>query len=454
MKKIYLLFFIVFFATGLLAQGIVADEDRFFYAEESSEDMALLVPDTSYKTKGVQYGAILSPIFTYEKKGEHGLASTVLNARIWGKATLWSNSFIYLRGKNSYLAVIDDAGSEYSSVDNKNVLDLDLAYFSQTTDSGNLVFSLGRKYFNIGTGVVLNGRGDGGELLYFSRFVDVKVFGLYTGLLLKDNNPYSLSSRDIADGSERVFAGGQIATSAANQNFYAFGMAQIDLADEDAGSKSRYNSQYYGAGLNGVFLKDFFYYGEFIYETGKSYLDDTKEKSSISAFAVNTGINYYIPVKLNPVISIQYAYATGDKDRSDYTSGNRSGSTGDDKGFISFGTFSGGFALKPTLSNIQMFRGGASFAPFSQAQSPFLKKMTASLKYAYYMKAEKESRIKGGVAGEANKNIGQGIDLAFRWQIFYDMSFYVNYGLFLPGKAYDDAEKNVNYIESGFNFSI
>ncbi len=453
MKKIYLLFFIVFFATGLLAQGIVADEDRFFYSEESSEDMALLVPDASYKTKGVQYGAILSPIFTYEKKGEHGLFSSVLNARIWGKATLWSNSFIYLRGKNSYLAVIDKAGSEYSGVDNKNVLDLDLAYFSQTTSSGNFVASLGRKYFNIGTGVVLNGRGDGGELLYFSRFVDIKVFGLYTGLLLKDNNPYSLSSRDIADGSERIFAGGQIATSAANQNLYAFGMAQIDLADEDAGDKSRYNSQYYGAGANGVFLKDFFYYGEFIYETGKSYMG-ANEKSTIAAYAINSGINYYIPVKLNPVISIQYAYATGDKYRNNYTTGNRPGATGDDKGFISFGTFSGGFALKPTLSNIQMFRGGASFAPFSQAQSPFLKKMTASVKYAYYMKVEKESPIKSGVASENNKNIGQGVDLALRWQIFYDMSFYVNYGLFLPGKAYDDAEKNVNYIESGFNFSI
>ena len=70
------------------------------------------------------------------------------------------------------------------------------------------------------------------------------------------------------------------------------------------------------------------------------------------------------------------------------------------------------------------------------------------------MKAEKESPIKAGDAGEDNKNIGQGIDLALRWQIFYDMSFYVNYGIFLPGKAYSDLAEDIHYIETGFNFSI
>jgi len=454
MKKIYILLSIILFASGLFAQDTVSDEDRFFYSQDASEDMALLTPDTSYKTKGIQYGAILNPVLVYEKDSGSSLTSSLINARVWGKTALWNNSFLYVRVKNSYLAVLADTGNAYGGIENDNVLDLDLAYFSQSTAAGNIVFSAGRKYFNLGTGVVLNGRGDGAELLYFSRLIDIKVLGLYTGLLLKDNNPYGLSSRDIADGAERIFAGGQLAASVSNQNLYVFGMAQIDMADEDEGTKSRYNSQYYAAGANGVFLKDFFYYGEFIYETGESYVSDTYEKSTIAAYAINTGINYYIPAKLNPVLSLQYAYGSGDKNRNDYTTGNRASSTEDDAGFISFGTFSGGFALKPTLSNIQIFRGGASFTPFSETQTPYLKKMTAGIKYAYYTKDKADSAIKSGAAGEDSSNIGQGIDFSLRWQIFYDMSFYVNYGIFLPGDAYSDAQEDIHYVQSGFNFSI
>lgn len=457
MKKFNLILIIslIFASTGLFAQAPVSDEDRFFYSQDASEDMAFLTPDSSYKTKGFQYGAILSPVLVYEKDSGSSLTSSVINARVWGKTALWNNSSLYVRVKNSYLAVLADTGTAYATVENDNVLDLDLAYFSQSTASGNIVFSAGRKYYNLGTGVVLNGRGDGAELLYFSRLVDVKVFGLYTGLLLKDNNPYGLSTRDLTDGAERIFAGGQLATSVSNQNLYIFGMAQIDQADEDAGTKSRYNSQYYAAGANGVFLRDFFYYGEFIYETGESYISVANEKATIAAYAVNSGINYYIPAKLNPVLSLQYAYGSGDKDRKDYTTGNRPpGSSDDDTGFISFGSFSGGFALKPTLSNIHIFRGGASFTPFAEAQSPYIKKMTAGLKYAYYMKDVAESPIKSGAAGEDNKHIGHGVDLSLRWQIFMDMSFYVNYGIFIPGDAYSKSQEDIHYIQSGFNFSF
>jgi len=456
MKKINLILIIslLLLSTGLSARAPVSDEDRFFYSEDASEDMAFLTPDSSYKTKGFQYGAILNPVLIYEKDSGSSLASSIINARVWGKSALWNNSFLYLRVKNSYLAVLADTGIAYSTAEKDNVFDLDLAYFSQSTASGNIVFSAGRKYYNLGTGVVLNGRGDGAELLYFSRLIDVKVFGLYTGLLLKDNNPYGLSDRDIAEGAERIFAGGQLAASVSNQNLYIFGMAQIDQADEVTGANKRYNSQYYAAGVNGVFLKDFFYYGEFIYETGESYITATNEKATIAAYAVNSGVNYYIPAKLNPVLSLQYAYGSGDKDRDSYTSGNRANSAEDDKGFIYFGSFSGGFALKPTLSNIHIFRGGASFTPFSEAQSPYIKKMTAGVKYAYYMKDVAESPIKSGAAGEDNKHIGHGVDLFLRWQIFMDMSFYVNYGIFIPGDAYSKSQEDIHYIQSGFNFSF
>jgi len=69
------------------------------------------------------------------------------------------------------------------------------------------------------------------------------------------------------------------------------------------------------------------------------------------------------------------------------------------------------------------------------------------------MKDEKESPIKTGEAELAETEIGQGVDVSFRWQLFYDLSFYVNYGLFMPGAAYEDDSAR-NFVMTGLNLSF
>ena len=154
---------------------------------------------------------------------------------------------------------------------------------------------------------------------------------------------------------------------------------------------------------------------------------------------------------MSPALILQYAYGSGDKHRTDYTSPTRPGTAeGDDTGFMYFGTFSGGFALKPVLANIHILRGGFSFSPFD--------KMSLGAKYAYYMKDKKDSPIGSNEGTTAESFIGQGVDVSFRWQIFYDLSVYVNYGLFLPGDAFEtsegEKEGNRNFIMAGMNLSI
>jgi len=447
-----ILFFILSISTSIFAQTSVKDEDRFFYGTGTDKDLNVILPGNSFSEKGIQYGAILSPVYIYEDNDGGKLGSYILNARIWAKTYLWSNSFFYIRGKESYLGIQTEKGV-YSSVKSDNVIDLDLAYLSTTTADGAFNLSAGRKFYTIGTGLVLNGRGDGGEISLFGSNLSIDLLGMYTGLLLKDNNPYGLSDKDISDGAERVFGGGTISAAFYNQKLYLFGLAQIDKSKQVAAKETKYNSQYYGGGLEGVVFENVSYFAEYVFETGKSYVDNTvtgNTKSDISAYAVNSGVNYFIPVALNPALSFQYAYGSGDKYRTFKnlsSSPNRpAGAVGDDTAFTSFGTFSGGYALKTQLSNIHVFKGGISFAP--------VEKLSFGVKYLYYMKDKKELPIAPDEAVLPKSFIGQGVDASLRWQIFYDLSMYINYGIFLPGAAYDSKTGAKNFVMTGVNLSI
>lgn len=454
MMKYILAIILVISSVAAFAQSSARDEDRFFYNDKADADMRSAAPSDSFSSKGIQYGVIFSPVYIYQDNDDGKLGSYVMNAKVWGKTFLWSNSFFYIRGKESYMGTTVKDGM-YEGVESDNVIDLDLAYLSANFADNAFSFSAGRKFYNIGTGLVLNGRGDGGEVAWYGSFLSIDLLGMYTGLLQKDSNPYGLSDRDLADGAKRAFGGGTVTLSFLNQKLYILGLAQVDRGKEDSTAKTRYNSQYYGGGLEGVVLQNASYFAEFVYETGKSYLQGTDETSSIAAYAVNSGINYYFPVALNPTLILQFAYGSGDKYRKDYTNSTRpSGATGDDTGFIAFGTFSGGFALKPQLSNIQIYRAGLSITPFSWVDSRYIKNMSLSGKYSYYMKDKKESAINASEGGLPESFLGQGVDVSLRWQIFYDLSVYVNYGIFLPGDAYASSAGAKNFIMSGANFSF
>jgi hypothetical protein len=450
--RIIFILLMAIICTNLFAQSVLADEERFFYGPGVDKDFEFTEIHKSFSNSGIQYGAILSPIFLFEDNDGGRLGSYILNAKVWARVYLWDNSFFYIMGKNSYLGIITNKGS-YEPCESDNVLDLDLAYIAMTFQN-SINISLGRNYYTIGTGLVLNGRGDGAEVDLNLSIFNINLLGLYTGLLLKDNNPYQLNEKDISDGAKRGFGGGTVSAYLNNQKIYLFGLAQIDFSDQTKGSETKYNSQYYGIGLEGVFFSDISYYAEFVYETGKSYIINSSsgaipyEKSTISAYAINSGINYYIPAALSPMLILQYSFGSGDKSRTDYVGSNRAeGASGNDTGFVSFGAFTGGYALKANLGNIHIIRGGFSFSPFNR--------MSLGAKYLYYLKDKKEAPINSGEADLPKAFIGQGVDVSFRWQIFYDLSMYINYGLFLPGDAYDSLSNGTrNFVMAGVNLSI
>lgn len=424
---------------GAGAQDVSPAQERFY--PDFTEDEMRIEP-AAHDPFQLSYGGWITPSIVDDRKGGAKLTTSITTLRLWMHATLWENSYMYIRGRNMHMRVISE--DNRSDVDSsENILDLDLAFISMTMADKSLNLQAGRKFFNLGTGLVLNGRGDGAEVRYFSPVADVKVFGLYTGLLQKDANPYNLSSRDLSDGAKRFFTGANVEREIINHNLYLFAMMQIDRADEDSGEKNRYDSQYYGIGSRGVVVDGMDYYAEFIYQRGTNTL--LAEEPDINAMAALLGFNYYIDADFKPAVLFQYGYGSGDSDVSDDKDGM----------FNYFGTYVGGFALRPKLQNLHVFRIGYSMLPLYSIDNKRFNRMTVLGRYTYYMKDKTEGDAGGGLGAiEDERFVGHGIDFSVRWRIYHDLGFFLNYGYFIPGDAFPSGTNDRSFVMAGLNLSF
>ncbi len=418
------------------------------YYPDYSPDSDMEIPKQKkgeMQNNGFQYGGWVTPTVIDRRNDESSMTASVSTLRLWMKIHFTENVFFYMRGKDVVTAPISD------NIDSDNMLDLDLCYINMSFFSRTVTLALGLKYFTLGSGLVLDGRGDGGEINIFSRYLNLKGFASYSGYLKKDDNPYNLSGSDYTDGARRLLAGGALSTGFYNQNVYAFGVDQRDYSDED--SRETYDSRYWGAGLRGV-LGDLSYYGEYVYETGEAY-NLSGEKKDISAMAIVAGMDYLFNVMTDPVLILQYAYGSGDPDRNDTVSATGN-SAGKDENFISFGTHVAGYGLNPSIGNLHALRAGGSIRPTAMLDSLYLRRMTLVAKYSLYLKDQSAAPVNSGEATEDERFVGQGADLSLRWKIFSDLSFFVNYGFFVPGPAYSDIENSSNrhFSMAGLNISF
>ena len=432
----------------LIVNSAFANVDSYFPEFAHDKDMLMPSYPENFSSKGIQFGGWTSPLFLSDSDSDSTSFSNTL--RLWGRVYLWDNSSLYVRGKHTYTRTDQD------SVVTSNIIDLDIAMLDAKFLNDSIRFSLGRKYFLIGSGFLLNGRGDGAQLEWFNSILNVDVFGTYTGLLLKDDNPYNLTNKDYADGAERLFAGGRVGQTFFNQNLYFIGMIQKDLSKETSESK-HYNSNYYGVGLRGFLPGGFDYMGEFFYENGSTYNYADGVKADINAMAAIATLNWNVDLAVAPILTLQYAYGSGgDDERGDSTTPN--GNASDiDKEFFTFGTFLGGYGLRPVIGNLHVFRVGLGLSPFRGTDLFFLRDINIIAKYSYYMKDNANSPVGSyysGVEKSGEKVIGQGIDASIRWRVFSDLSFFANYGLFMPGAAYEDDSKNNTFFMAGMSLSF
>lgn len=393
------------------------------------------------------FGGWITQMFAGESKSRYSFSTSASSLRLWGKLGLGGNSFVYARVRDTYTAVLAKDGITDKQITggSANDLDLDLAFVELANARRTLQLDLGRKFFAVGSGLVVNGRGDGVEAALRSSIVDISAFGFYTGLMDKDSNPYGLSDRDFSDGAKRVFAGGTVEKTWENQTGYIFAVMQKDYAKENASSK-RYDSQYFGLGVKGSLRYGIDYSAEGVYETGTS--SDNKngfKKSDISAYAFTGGLSWSPDVARRPTFVLQYAFASGDADREAPTAASGNQYSGD-SGFVPFGTYTSGYAFRPALSNLHIVRLGPTIKPFSS-------EMSFGARYDLYYKASDGavSNYDDNAQNRKNRFAGQGVDIIYRWAPYRDLSVFVNYGLFVPGSALKSSEMMRHFAAAGVN---
>ena len=95
----------------------------------------------------------------------------------------------------------------------------------------------------------------------------------------------------------------------------------------------------------------------------------------------------------------------------------------------------------------------AAFKPFEKVD--LLKTLEIGAAFYYYRKAAEEETISDPRASLFDSAIGTEFDLFIRWRPLSDVGISINYGVFLPGGAYDtDSDDARNFISLGITYTF
>ncbi len=310
-----------------------------------------------------------------------------------------------------------------------------------TKQGANLNLTIGRKYFYLGQGITLFNKLEGIEAnLRFSQYLTLNTF-LAKTIRTTDDFDYLRSRNSL---SNRLFAGFEVYTTILPKNpISIYYLHQLDRNPDkftDPTQDFLYDSWYLGLYTTGkVFIPDFIYSFEFIWEGGRSSSKGVKGVTSrINAWA-NVIKLEYIPNKFISRIFLTNFWASGDADRiSPRTSalGSAPGTT--DTAFGYFGFIPTGLAFFFYLSNIIITKTGIVLRPFYD-ESSSLKDLNAGLSLYVYNKHKQNGGIYSSIGLETTNQkqfLGTGIDAFVSWKILSDLSITSEYGLFFPSDTF------------------
>jgi len=311
----------------------------------------------------------------------------------------------------------------------------------------------GRQYIEVGRGIAL------GEVLDAGLFIVEAADWGFTGFAGRN-----IESTDNIDRSAPTFTrsrrtvyGGEFRYKGIDSHEpYAYFVIQRDWSDEKppfAVQDWRYDSQYYGVGSRGSLAPRWRYELESVWQTGDSYAHlQSNDPEPIRAYAFNAQVDWYPEHPLDPVLTGEYGYASGDGDRQQATTaffGNAAGT--EDDAFQGFGYVNSGLALGARFTNLQFVRLGGQFTPYEKKTDAG--RIDVGMDYYWLFKADPDGPISDFRATDTSGDVGQEIDIFLEWRIFSDLSWTIRYGRFFPGQAYPD-RKPRDYLYTGLNFSF
>jgi hypothetical protein len=311
----------------------------------------------------------------------------------------------------------------------------------------------GRQYIEVGRGIALAEIIDAGLFL-----VETKDFTFegFAGRTVPGEDNIDLSAPNYTHAKRDIYGGEVRYRGIDRHEPYAFFVIQKDMSHEKPENPFqdyKYDSQYYGVGSRGALATNLRYAVESLWQFGRDSAFMQEEGSEpIRAYAFDAEVDYLVQHALRPILSAEYAYASGDNDRRSATTallGNRRGTA--DREFQGFGFVNSGLALGARFANIQFARLGGRVTPYENKQR--LGRLDVGMDYYFLFKAAAEGPISDTRAVRDSANVGQEIDLFVEWRIWSDLSWTLRYARFFPGRAYGDRDPR-DFLYTGLNFSF
>jgi hypothetical protein len=363
--------------------------------------------------------------------------------RFHGEQIDWNQGDKYRSTENQFKWNLEegfDQGTYTLNIDKalKKYLDYEMPFKAKLT--------AGRFRSSLGSQLAYTKRANGVQFEAKSRWVDLKLFA-FKNLIDEENIDFTTPG---FRSSRRYFYGAEAKYNGFKKHMpYLFALIQEDHSGEnieDLNQDYEYDSRYYGVGSRGQIIKNLYYEIEGILETGRSFPEASAargfspDNEQIEAWAFDTTLTYKHDIITQPTFSAEYAFGSGDPDRTGRVTaatggGNAEGSR--DRNFLTFGYIDTGLSLAARISNLRMAKFGFSFTPSEFAGN---KNLNVEVNYFLFRKDEKKSAISDTRADRPQRNLGKEFDISITWKIFSDLSASLNYGRFYPGNAYSDKD--------------
>lgn len=321
----------------------------------------------------------------------------------------------------------------------------------------DLAVTGGRDYILWGTGYALSLPLDAVQLT--ANVGDIEIDGLMGKTIHSFDNIDT--SRPFHWQSKRYFYGVQVKYKGSEKHEpFAYYIWQ---SDRQADGKAlvflqqwKYDTQYLGLGSAGEPVPNWRYSAEFVYQRGRSFGDGQfRNRNKICAYGWDVLLEYLHPQVMHPRVVIEYMFASGDPDRifspTNAVGGNRRFTR--DRGFNAFGYRDTGLTLAADLSNIHIWRAGASFFPFETNKAEWLQKLQVGSDWFLYHKHHRNAAVSDPLADRQSGYVGWEMDYYLNWRVASDLAWTIRYGAFFPGKAFSDRTTRT-FLLAGITWSF
>lgn len=370
--------------------------------------------------------------------------------RLWGRLSLDAGAHeFFVRSRLGYLdynggdEFIRDRENDWEGMNlERGYYKFDMQRANRAYGGGelgyNVEFKVGRDFTEFGTGYVLSTPLD--QVWLRGTYRDVQVTGLF-GKTIGSSRDFDLSRNP--ERTRRNFAGAEIEYLGFERHrpfaYVLWQNDQISDAIPEWIQNFEYNSFYVGLGSSGEIVPNLSYSTEWVFETGRSYgTRRSRNKNRINAWAWDIELEYLFDHPTRPRVGIEYMFASGENDRvgspTDSFGGVSRGFR--DEGFIGFGYRDTGLSFAPRLSNIHIWRAGASFFPFEGSQR--FDRLELGTNWFLYYKHRHRGAVSDPLANVQSGYLGWEMDYFANWQISSDLSATARFGAFFPGRAFDD----------------